>query len=508
MQNYLIYCQLVTISPYNLKINEQKDRFSLKQLLTSPETVIRAAILFICMFNASLLGLPFFGDHVTLISIPASDYYNSGFQSIWLPDGHATGHPPFYALLTALSWTVFGKSLLISHLLTLIFSLVLIAQYARLTKQMAEPRMRSLALILLLANPVFLAQMAAMSIDVFLTAVFLWGINVIHSRKKILLIIACILLTMSSLRGFMLVVILFLYDWVYHKYTFKQLTINVLYYIIACIPVSLYFIFQYRHSGWWLVPTDGNWSEGRQFSDKTNILPKLFEFGLRFVEFGMLIPMVVFIYYLLKNYQTNRFNHKFVLILIGISVFAVFIIPFQNSVLIRYLLPLQLLVLLLYSEMVMHFKHVFLRKIAIGLTLVMMIGQHFVVYPETKSSAWAYNWGDGSLAHLSYFTFRTACHDYVVANKIPDDSIYAGFPDYKPFKYTDLTNDTIAYKNSDLACSKYIILSNVMNNIPYWQKEQIRTHAKEVKRWSRYPVEYVLYENTNLHNKYNDEVCK
>lgn len=508
MQNYLIYCQLVTISPYNLKINEQKDRFSLKQLLTSPETVIRAAILFICMFNASLLGLPYFGDHVTLISIPASDFYGNGFQSIWLPEGHATGHPPFYALLTAMCWTVFGKSLLISHLLTLLFSLVLIAQYARLTKLMPEHRMRSLAIVLLLANPVFLAQMAAMSVDVFLTAVFLWGINVIHSRKKLLLIVVCILLTISSLRGFMLVTILFLYDWFYHKYTFKQLTFNTLYYLLAFLPVALYFIFQFQHSGWWLVPTDGNWSEGRQFTDKTTILPKLFEFGLRFVEFGMLIPMLTVLYYFLKNYSTNRFNNKFVVVLIGLGVFAVFIIPFQNSVLIRYLLPIQLLVLLLFSEQVMHFKTIILRKAAIGLTLIMMVAQHFVVYPETKSSAWAYNWGDGSLAHLSYFTFRTACHDYVVANNIPDDSVYAGFPDYKPFAYTDLNNDTIAYSSSDLDCSKYIILSNVMNNIPYWQKEQIRSNSKVVQRWSRYPVEYVLYENTNLHNKYNEEVCK
>lgn len=508
MQIYSIYCQLVTILPYNLKINEQKDRLSLQRLLTSPETVIRATILFVCMFNASLLGLPFFGDHVTLISIPASDYYSSGFHSIWLPEGHATGHPPFYAMLTALCWTVFGKSLLISHLLTLVFSLVLVAQYARLTKQMAEPRMRSLALILLLANPVFLAQMAAMSIDVFLTAVFLWGINVIHSRKKAHLVVVCILLTISSLRGFMLVAILLFYDWYYHKYTLKLLIINSLYYLLAGLPVAIYFILQYKHTGWWLVPTDGNWSAGRQFLDKTTIFPKIFEFGFRFIEFGMLIPMVVLVYNGFKNYQTYRLNHKAVLILIGLGVFALFILPFQNPVLIRYLLPMQLLVLLLFSEMVMYFKNRMLRKIAIGVTLIMMIAQHFVVYPESKHSAWAYNWGDGSLAHLSYFTFRTACHDYVVANNIPDDSIYAGFPDYKPFAYTDLVNDTIAYSASDLNCSRYIILSNVMNGIPYWEKEQIRTQAKEVRRWSRYPIEYVLYENTSLRTKYNDAVCK
>ncbi|MGB4931533.1 MAG: hypothetical protein WBP43_16260, partial [Chitinophagales bacterium] len=93
-------------------------------------------------------------------------------------------------------------------------------------------------------------------------------------------------------------------------------------------------------------------------------------------------------------------------------------------------------------------------------------------------------------------------------NNIPDDSIYAGFPDYKPFAYTDLVNDTIAYSGSDLNCCRYIILSNVMNGIPYWEKEQIRTQAKEVRRWSRYPIEYVLYENTSLHTKYNDAVCK
>jgi hypothetical protein len=481
---------------------------SIKKHWWQPEILVRAGILFLCMSSAMMFNLPFYGDHVTLISIPAHFYYENGLQQLVLPSDIATGHPPFYAIVTALFWSLLGKSLWVSHLLTLCFGLMLLAQFMRLTKRILSDNQQSLALVLLIFNPVFLAQMANMSLDIMLCAVFLWGINAIFQQKKWELVIVAILLTISSLRGFMLVGALFLFDWQQNKFNLKYLIINILYYVISIIPVSIYFILVYRAQGWWLLPENGNWSAHRQWIGG-DWLAKVGEFGIRNLEFGMLIPVIFVTVYCLRNFRTLKSDKPMLLVLLTGVVLALFLLPFKNPILIRYLLPLQLLILIVFSRQVLAIRSLIFRSISIVFTLLMMASQHFFVYPASNHSYLAYNWGDGSLAHLSYFTFRADLHDEIVRSKLPSDSIYAGFPDYKAFRFTDLSDDTVEYASSnDPFCYKYIIVGNMMNNIPLWQKQQIYQTCIIRKTYNKYPVEYTLYENPNYRTKVNQFFCK
>ena len=484
-----------------MKFSQQNNDFRNNLKRFAPETIIRAAILFICMFSALLFQLPFYGDHVTLISQPAHFYYENGFSNLYLPDDMATGHPPLYPMLTAFFWLIFGKSLWVSHALTLIFGIVLLAQFYRFVKSRLPAHLQALVLLLMVFNPVFLAQMANMSIDILLTALFFMGLNAIHENKKNKLLLAVGLLSLLSLRGFILIGILMVYDMYNNRYALKACLYRLSAYAMALLPVSAYFIGQYLQSGWWLMPIEGNWSADRNFVTGITFLGKSFEFGLRLVEFGMLIPTVIVVWHLITRKKHSTTYPKPAILVISLIVFGLFLLPFTGPILIRYLLPVQMLIFIYFAAAVSTFKKNAIARACYIVTILLMVAQHFFVYPQMKRSIFDYSWGEGSLAHLAYFNFRAEGQDFLNQQKISNNAVYTEFPDYKPFRYTNLAETDAVYHKltiSALDTVPYIIYCNNMNDLPYSTVMHIKQNFIPLKTWYQYPIEYTIYKNMNL----------
>ncbi len=484
-----------------MKFSEQKNLTNHNNPLLAPETIIRAAILFICMFSALLFQLPFYGDHVTLISQPAHFYYENGFHQLFLPEDIATGHPPLYPMLTAFCWLVFGKSLWVSHALTLIFGIVLLGQFYRYVKSQVAPNLQGLVLLLMVFNPVFLAQMANMSIDILLTALFFMGLNAIYERKKVKLLVVIALLPLLSLRGIILVGILLVYDLFSNRFALKAGLNRLGAFSIALMPVVAYFIAQYIKSGWWLTPIEGKWGADRDLVTGLTFLGKSFEFGLRLVEFGMLIPTVVVIWRLITSKNNKSPFPKPAILIISVLVFAAMLLPFTGPILIRYLLPVQMLIVIYFVAAISNFKKVVAARWSYIATILLMVSQHFFVYPQMKSSIFDYSWGEGSLSHLSYFKFRAEGQDFIKQQQIQNNAVYTEFPEYKPFKYTNLVASEAVYHklNHEAVDSvSYIIYCNNMNDLPQPTVAYIKQNFIALKTWYKYPVEYIIFKNPKV----------
>lgn len=465
--------------------------------LIQPEIVIRAAILFVCMFNALLFQLPFYGDHVTLISEPAHFFYDFKFSALYLPNSMATGHPVLYPMFTALCWLLFGKALWVSHALTLCCSLFLLIQWHQFVKSRLPAVYQSVALLLFLFNPVMLAQEANMSIDILLTGLLFWGINSIDNKRFGRLAAVIVILSLVSLRGFMLIALLFSYQVFTQGGVLKSVLTSVRIYALAIVPVTAYFIGQYIHSGWWLLPPDSNWSGSRHLVSGIGFLGKGFELGLRYFEFGMAIPAVVVVGMLFYRKSKHPKMPSRVLIVCGMAIFALFLLPFSSPILIRYLIPLQLLTMFYFTADLSTWKTRWLRRLALYGTLILMVAQHFFAYPQMSRSIFDYNWGDGSLAHLSYFKFRAEAEQYLEEKGIPADSVFTAFPNYKPFELTNLSNSKVAYRNlADTigVNGGYVLYCNNMNTIPKLTSEQFERNYELLRTWQAYPIVYKLYE--------------
>lgn len=487
-----------------MKFSFQNTSFLPQNRLLAPEIVIRASILFLCMFSALLFQLPFYGDHVTLISQPAHFYYLNNFNQLYLPEDIATGHPPLYPIITAFSWIILGKQLWVSHALTLIFGLLLLGALIKYLKNQVNPAYHGLILILLLVNPVFLAQMANMSIDILLTALFFMGLNALHERRKVKIFIVVIALSLISLRGFIIIGILVIYDLYVNRYALKAAIFRICAYGAALIPVAAYFLGQYLYAGWWLVPVSGNWSSDRAFVSGIGFLGKTFEFGLRLVEFGMFIPVMLVGRHLLVKRKRNNNSHKPFILIISVLVLAVFLLPFTGPILVRYLLPIQILVCIYFVIIIAGFKSVLLARMSYAATVLLMLAQHFFVYPQMKSSVFDYSWGEGSLAHLSYFAFRAEAQNFLVQNEIANEDVFTEFPDYKSFEFTNLIDTNYAYRQlnpSAIDSVQYVIYCNNMNDISKSTETYLKQNFMRLKTWYRYPVEYILFENPEAKEK-------
>jgi hypothetical protein len=114
-----------------------------------------------------------------------------------------------------------------------------------------------------------------------------------------------------------------------------------------------------------------------------------------------------------------------------------------------------------------------------------------------RSSVFEYSWGEASLAHLSYFTFREEGRRFLADNQINEEMVCAGFPDYKNFADTDLHAIAFGYRpmlSGQMDSCNYIFYSNIMNGISREEEMELKSKWIRVKTWYQYPVEYILFQ--------------
>ncbi len=380
----------------------------LKQQLLNGNLFFVCGLIFYLLFTLFTLHLPFYGDHVTLVSKPANFYFDTNFNTSILPAEFDTGHPPLYSFALAEWWKVFGKSLASSHMFIFFFIAFLFYQFHLLCKRLLTNKQHSIAIILCIFYPTLLAQVAAISTDILLSAMFLLGLNALLSRKREWLIAAVAISLLISLRGWMVVGSLFLIDLFFERVTFKLFLKKSVTYLLGILPYIFWVIVHFENTGWLLTPPASNWSEHRELVSLQLLWQKIAEYILRYVEFGMIIPWMAILFTLFRIRKTFAPDKKLLLMLIvPVLFFSIFVLPFRGPILIRYILPVQLIALIAFSKFVTELKYSSIRTRSFGTqsaitiaTLLLFILHHFFSYPQIENFRIYYSLDDGSLANL------------------------------------------------------------------------------------------------------------
>jgi len=465
-------------------------------LLQEPQVWIRAGVLFCLAFGVMTMNLPFYGDQVTLVSAPASYIYEHGIHSPILPDDLNTGHFPLFPLLTAGFWVVFGRNLISVHLLMILCQLFMFSQVISFARLKLQKATLAVFTLLLLCYPVWWAQTAGMSADIMLCGLFFMGLRAGISKKWVVWMIILGLLPLVSLRGWIWAFAMCIYVWSGEQFRFRWFMMIALRTLIALTPIIAYYTWQHAVSRWWIVPIDERYGEHRQLVDGKLLAGKGFEFLLRCIEFGMVIPVVVMI--MRGSALLNRFSITSNIGLIAISVFsiALFTLPFRGPILIRYMMPLHVLILIASAPFFVKAGGQLFRGGLVAMTACVFIAQHFIAYPQMRTSIFEYDWSGGSLSHLSYFRFRAEGETYLKAHHIDDSEVGTYFPEYKSFALTDLVEDDTEYNAispDSIPTSELLIYSNVMNSVTMPMYDSIKAHYTLDKRWFSYPVTYEIY---------------
>lgn len=431
-------------------------------------------ILLLCFSTALCIVIfninnSFFWDGVHYGSIQPDFYYATHFTNYFVPDSMDSGEVPSFAMYIAAAWTLFGRTLTVSHLAMLPFVFGIVLQLFLLCRKFINPEYAGIALILLLADTTLLSQFSLVSPDLPLLFFFLLGLNSLLKNRKLLLAICICFLFLNITRGVLLSFCLLLFDiyltnslaknW---KEKFNLLFKKSLIYIPGLI---LFFIYNYNHfilKGWMLSYEGSPWEGTKEVVDLHGFLVNTILLLWRLIDFGKIIIWIILLMLLLKlkkQFFILQESKSLLFLAICILLFVhIDMLWAKNLLAHRYFMPFNIILSLLCASIL--FSNLVSKKIkyiATFLWFSVLISGSFWIYPDKIAKGW-----DSTLAHIPYFELRHHAIQYLNEEKIDFKDVGTFFPNTASLDKIDLNHDVRNFNNYNVR-SKYVFYSNIYN---------------------------------------------
>lgn len=441
------------------------------------ERIIPALVRLMPFFLLAILstwlvsGNIFFWDTVQLGAKHATFFYDNNFSVWMLPDDADSGHIPAFGIYLALCWSIFGKSLAVSHFAMLPFILGIIWQSYLLIQKFISPEFRLPALVVFLADPTLLAQSTLVSPDIPLIFLFLTGLNALLSGKKYLAMTAVFGLALVSMRGMMAAFALLLIDLVYSltftdlKQLLVQLIKKALIYSPALLVFVAYNLYHYRVKGWIGYHEDSPWAECFQRVGIGGVFYNTGILAWRMLDFGRVFlwgaSLLIIWAYCKKSFANRIARQLLVIFILTLASLSVSFLLYKNLSGHRYLLPAILMfsmfTIYLVTEILTgnKIKYILLTILTLGL-----LSGNLWIYPRHIAQGW-----DASLAHLPYYGLREKIMQHLAGQEIEVSDVASVFPNNMEFRYLDLSDNRQQHPNLDINTSQYILYSNVFNDV-------------------------------------------
>lgn len=460
--------------------------------MTNTKILLPFFIFFILLTFFSL-NIPFFWDS-TFFSTASVHFYNNGMNGFIAPLKYDTGGFPLFSSYLTLIWKCFGKSLTVSHLAILPFLLGVIYEFFKLAKRYLNEKTIVFALILLLVHPVFVTQSILMGYDILILYFFLLSLNALYNNKRILFSIAIVFLCLISIRGIMLVPVLFILDFILNK---KLDTKFFRIYIPSIVILLLWVIYHEQQTGWYLfspIREDNH----EQFSGGGMMLRQFIYVIWKNIDLGGIVLWLIFLFsgfYFFK--KTKSAQHKELLrsVLISFIVLTIFMILIKNPIGHKYFLVVFVLLILAVCYFIQQIEKQKVRTVLFTLIAICLAAGNFILYPQRYGNAW-----DSSLKIIPYFKIEKKMNEYIQKNNIPQNSVGTQFPLTMDLNVSHLSDSTIHYsdiEDANINYYPYFLYSNIINTNRIEELESIKKNWVVQKEIKSGMIELVLYKNPN-----------
>lgn len=470
-----------------------------KTMKNTHKILLSALFLFFTLLTYLASDNFFFWDTVQLGSRHAHFYFETGFKNLLLPDNIDSGHIPAFGMYIAFLWTIFGKTLFVSHFAVLPFTLGIVYQLYLLIRRFISEKYIFLALILIVADPTLLSQSILIGPDIPLIFFFLLALNSIFKNKKILLSIAIAGLFLSSMRGMMVSVALLIFD-VYTnikisftKKTLKSLLKRSIIYLPALFIFLSYSIYHYHVKSWIGYHEDSPWAKSFERVGLSGFLKNIVILGWRLLDFGRVFLWIIATILVIKTYSSikkdKNIRKLLIFIILITAALSVSFLSYKHLSGHRYILPVYLIFALIVSYLIFEkLGNQKLKYILFSIALTGLISGNFWIYPDKISQGW-----DSTLGHVHYYKLHEKLSNFIEKKGIKKYEVGSYFPNITEDKYIYLNNDTCKYVEADLKKNRYVFYSNIFN-IPDNDIDYLKKHFKEIKRFQSFGVYVVLYE--------------
>jgi len=441
----------------------------------------------------------FFWDTIQLGAKHAWYYYETGFSRLLLPENIDSGHPPLLGLLLAAAWSLFGRTLEVSHWLMFPFVWGIGWMLFRLGDIFLGKKWAFAAVLLCLPDPVLAGQSILISPDLILVFGFLLGWLAILKRHPYLKIPAALLLAAISTRGMMVVVVLYLLDlWAQWDDSGKNKFLFFIKMALPYVPSGLlalaFLTYHYIQTGWIGYHADSPWAPGFERVGLGGFFKNVLVLGWKMLDFGRVFIWLLLLVVLVKkrfNFKNLSTDQKRVwrLFLLTTLFLSITFLTYSGLHGHRYLLPAFIALNFVFLvEVKKRLASVRWKTAFFALGVAGFVFGNTWIYPDKVSQGW-----DSTLAHWPYYELRGDMLAFLEKNDIPLESIGTAFPEIGPLKYKDLSGREEGMVEKDLKQQSYILYSNVMNDFSDEEIDTLKEEWEVVKKMEKRGVKVVLF---------------
>ena len=242
---------------------------------------------------------PFFWDSVQLGSKHAHFFYNNALRWQLLPPEIDSGHPPLFGYYLAVIWTVFGKSLPVSHWAMLPFLAALLYFTYQIGRQLTSAKWAPWLVLIICADPVLASQSALVGPDILLACFFVTALYGALAKKQAWLAIGVLGMCVISMRGMMTAGGLFL--WCVLPSQIRKINLRTAivsksgWFLPGFLLAAVFLLWHLRASGWIGFHPDSPWAPAFQQSSGAEIFKNILVLGWRMLDFGRVFEWLLLI---------------------------------------------------------------------------------------------------------------------------------------------------------------------------------------------------------------------
>ncbi len=450
---------------------------------------------------------PFFWDTVQLASKHAHFFYANGLQWAALPPLIDSGHPPVFGYYLAAVWTVFGKTLPVSHWAMLPFLLGIVLTLYHLGRRLGGPWAFWL-LPLVLLDPVLAGQMTLVSPDVVLAFFFLLAVEAGLAKRQGLLALAILGLCAISMRGMMTAGALCLWEcgvriaecgiWgprvqkiphsafrtphslVPHS-AFRIPHSAIPYSYLPGFAFAAWFLWWHRQAtGWTGYHAASSWAPAFEAVHGLALVKNVLVLGWRWLDFGRIFEWCM-LAFLVRKFWRRKINapdstwlpmDKNLLLLLACVILlgSPSAILYHNLSAHRYFLAGFLILHLLVFQCIAKINLAENLKPWLFTALILgMATGNLWIYPRGISMDW-----DSTLAHQPYPRLRAEAVAFLETQKVDFSTIGSAFPNLNTGENLYLNGDERIFAELDWERNAYIFASNIYNDLSAADYERLQ----------------------------------
>ncbi|MBI2968828.1 MAG: hypothetical protein HYY40_13595 [Bacteroidetes bacterium] len=453
--------------------------------------------------------IPFFWDEVYYIQA-AHDFFDSGFATLIPGEGRDPGHFSLYGFYMALSWKLFGKSLVVSHIALLPVILGIIWEYFKLALKFIPVKFIAPAMLLLIAEPALATQTILMGHDLFLVYFFLLGLNGLLSGNNFIYSLALCFLPACSIRGIFSFLALLILHLVLRPFNAKRVNGKTewLAYLPSIVLFTCWIIYHKNSTGWMLIPP-GDILYSRELLPAALMVKRTILILWQVIDSGrvflwVFIALSLAYYFLHKKKSLHHgsmhdksFIFLLMLLFIPLGICISYIAPLNLTTNHHYYLTTFLVshIAVLWFFELFSFRKVF-RYILMAIFCTGLITGNLWIYSGGFSNGW-----DSSLKILPYFKLKKELINYVRQEKINPVSVGARFPMYDEHNISYLEDSLFAFSaigNSSFSSFHYILLSNIPNIFTKEEQDVLHNRWIVIKEFRSGQVYIKLFRRPDL----------